>query len=135
MALKKRKSAVKIQPLRADLRIEQGLPVTAIADIHKISGLSEGTVRQIARISPSSFSRRQKSGLLSPEESDRVYRLHRITKAALDFFEGDVSAAHQWLETPADALDGSKPVDLLINDAGVKCVEDLLIRLEHGVFT
>jgi uncharacterized protein (DUF2384 family) len=33
------------------------------------------------------------------------------------------------------ALDGRKPIDLLLAPAGAKTLEDHLTRLEHGVYT
>ena len=116
-------------------QIERGLPVRIVDAISLATGLGDARVRKLSRISSSSFARRQKSGSFTPEESDRLARLGRIMRSTLDFFDGDLDEARRWLEAPAPALDGKKPIDLIINDAGVKAVEDLLIRLEHGVFT
>lgn len=123
-----------VRPISVN-EIETGLRVTKVAEISKATGLSELQVRRLSRISASSFARRQKTGKLTAEESDRLARLSRITTAAVDFFQGERDDAHRWLHTPAAALDEQKPIDVMINDAGVKAVEDLLIRLEHGVFT
>jgi putative toxin-antitoxin system antitoxin component (TIGR02293 family) len=115
--------------------IESGLKVATVDEIAGELNLPALAIREIARISPSTFSRRQKSGVLSPEESDRVYRLRSVIEKATEFFEGNKNAARKWLNTPAPALGGVRPISMLVNDAGVREVESLLGRLEYGVFT
>jgi putative toxin-antitoxin system antitoxin component (TIGR02293 family) len=53
----------------------------------------------------------------------------------LQLFEGDRTAAQRWLNEPAKALGGSKPIDYLDTEAGAEAVHDLILRLEHGVIT
>lgn len=48
-------------------------------------------------------------------------------------FGGDLSIAWDWLNTPATALDGVRPLDLLTN-GNVAALRDYLIRLEHCVY-
>jgi dihydroorotate dehydrogenase len=43
--------------------------------------------------------------------------------------------AEQWLERPAISLNNRRPIDLLTTPAGVELVEDILQRLEYGVYT
>jgi putative toxin-antitoxin system antitoxin component (TIGR02293 family) len=69
---------------------------------------------------------------LSPEESDRALRIARIAALADDVF-ADVGAATQWLRRPTRALDGRAPLDLLASEAGAAIVEDLLMRIAHGI--
>ncbi|HEY4101871.1 MAG TPA: antitoxin Xre/MbcA/ParS toxin-binding domain-containing protein [Gemmatimonadales bacterium] len=71
---------------------------------------------------------------LSPDESDRLARLARIvlrTEAAL----GSTPAAHHWLARPNRALAGKTPLSLLDSDAGSLAVEQVLGRIEHGVYS
>jgi len=72
---------------------------------------------------------------LSPEESDRAYRLAVILAAAVELFEGDEKAARRWLNTPAKALGGATPVSYLDTEAGADAVRDLIGRLEHGIIS
>jgi hypothetical protein len=51
-------------------------------------------------------------------------------KLAVELFEGDQDAAQVWLSTPAKALGGLSPMQAKKTD-----VEDLIRRLEHGVYT
>lgn len=116
-------------------RIESGLPVGIVDQVARDLHLPTASVRRLAKISTSTFSRRQRVGRLSAEESDRIFRLRAIVGKTTDFFEGDKPAARQWLNRPAPALGGVPPLALLVNEAGVRQVEALLGRLEYGVFT
>lgn len=57
-----------------------------------------------------------------------------ITAHAVVVF-GSEDAAVSWLAAPALALDGQRPADLLATPGGRDLVDDLLTRLEFGVFT
>lgn len=71
---------------------------------------------------------------LSPEQSGRTWKFAEILARAIELF-GSQAEAEAWLERPAMALDGRRPLDLLSTPAGVRTVEDHLTRIEHGVYT
>jgi len=48
---------------------------------------------------------------------------------------GSVKNAQLWLETPALALDSAKPIDLLETQQGLENVQNLIIRMDYGVYT
>jgi putative toxin-antitoxin system antitoxin component (TIGR02293 family) len=116
-------------------QIESGLKVGVVDQVARDLRVPAATVRKLAKISSSTFSRRQKTGFLSSEESDRIFRLRSAIERTTGFFEGNKAAARQWLKQPAVALDGVRPIEMLVNEAGVRAVEALLSRLEYGVFT
>ena len=62
-------------------------------------------------------------------------RASRVFERAVDLFEGDAPAATRWLRTPQAGLGGRKPLELASTDVGAREVEDLIGRLEHGVFS
>lgn len=47
---------------------------------------------------------------------------------------GSEKQARFWLETPALALDGQKPMELLGTPEGIKAVQTLIIRMDYGVY-
>ena len=71
--------------------------------------------------------------LLSPTESDRLFRTRRLLGHARTVFD-DEADARAWLVTPNDALSGEPPLVLLDTDAGVRLVDEVLTRLEFGVY-
>ena len=72
-------------------------------------------------------------------ESERIKeiqfnRLAHIAARAEEVF-GSHEKASLWLNEPNHALGLNAPLLLLDTDEGAKRVEDVLIRIEHGVFS
>lgn len=59
-----------------------------------------------------------------------VYNLYKHGEAV---FEGLENFRH-WLERPNKALNDARPVELLTSPQGFKQVDDLLTRIEFGVY-
>lgn len=76
--------------------------------------------------------RREASGLLSPEESERLERVARLSALAEYVWESR-DAAQQWLTTPLPLLGNEVPLDLAATDLGARRVEDVLWKLEHSL--
>ena len=53
---------------------------------------------------------------------------------AVALFEGDIAAARKWLQMPQRGLGGETPLDFASTEVGAREVENLIGRLEHGVF-
>ena len=70
---------------------------------------------------------------LSPVESDRLLRVCGVLDHARAVFDDDQDAA-AWFSIPNHALSGDTPLSLLDTDAGVREVDDILTRLELGVY-
>ena len=120
-------------PLEISRRILQGLPYRAMEHFQKTVGLPLARVAALIHIPPRTLSRRKDMRRLEPDESDRLARLSRIVGAAVDLFEGDLAAARSWLSAPLRSLKGQAPLDVVATDVGVREVEALIGRLEHGV--
>lgn len=58
-----------------------------------------------------------------------------LRKAATDLFAGDEQSAVEWLNKPAKALNGEKPIDMTNSHAELRQVLALIGRLQHGVLT
>ena len=91
-------------------------------EIYEIVGLSSKTVS------------RRKDQALPRAASDATIDLIGISSLAETVF-GSQSDAEAWLRTPALALDGKKPIDLIATRAGAELVRDQLVRLDYGVYS
>jgi putative toxin-antitoxin system antitoxin component (TIGR02293 family) len=58
-------------------------------------------------------------------------RVQRMAEATF----GSPDDAMDWLSRPTRALDGKTPMELLDTEAGLRQVEDLLTRIDHGLGT
>jgi putative toxin-antitoxin system antitoxin component (TIGR02293 family) len=72
--------------------------------------------------------------VLSTEQSSRIWKFAEILSKAVTVL-GSQEEAERWLSQPAMALEQKRPIDLLSTSAGVELVEDLLTRMEYGVYT
>ena len=70
---------------------------------------------------------------LTVEETDKALRLARIASQAERVF-GAADKAHRWLREPKRTLQGETPVAHLASEAGARDVEEMLGRIEHGMF-
>lgn len=80
------------------------------------------------------LARRKVEQRLRPNESDRLYRFVRIATRASEVL-GEEDKALQWLRAPNRALGGRSPLSRLDTDLGTREVEEILGRIEHGVFS
>ena len=130
------------RPIRTRLdahdALEKGLPATALRHLVDEVGLLAGARGQLEKaigISLRTFQRRRESDRpLSREQSSRAWKFAEILGRAADILGGR-DEAEAWLQTPSPALDQRRPIDLLATQAGVEAVEDLLTRIEYGVYT
>lgn len=77
--------------------------------------------------------RRSANELLTIEETDKALRLKRVASLAERIF-GDAVKAQRWLRKPKRSLSGDAPLDYLASENGARVVEDMLGRIEHGIY-
>ena len=70
---------------------------------------------------------------LTVEETDKALRLGRIAALADRVF-GNPEKAHRWMRKPKHLLGGRTPVDFLASESGARQIEQMLYRIEHGMF-
>ncbi|MFA7236301.1 MAG: antitoxin Xre/MbcA/ParS toxin-binding domain-containing protein [Phycisphaeraceae bacterium] len=114
--------------------VRSGFRFSRLTRFQKATSLSWEKVANCVAIPQRTLTRRQSEGRLQPDESDRLWRVSRIFDLAVDLFEGDTSAARQWLQTPQAGLGGEAPMDIANTEVGAREVENLIGRLEYGVF-
>lgn len=97
--------------------------------------LTSQKLADLVQISARTLVRRRKAGKLNAEESERLLRFSRLFTLAYELFEGDQAAAQSWLTTENRALKGKTPLEASRTEIGAREVENLIIRLERGVFS
>jgi putative toxin-antitoxin system antitoxin component (TIGR02293 family) len=99
------------------------------------SGLALSLLASIIGIPERTLARRKTAGKLAPDESERLLRISNLFEKCVELFEGDVTAAVHWLTTPKKALNQETPLMYARTEFGAREAEDLIGRLEHGVFS
>jgi len=123
--------------LRVDLaaRVRAGLPVREFDDLRQLLCLTVDRLAAMVGVSIATLSRRRRTGQpLDPDQSDRLLRYAHLFRLALELHDGDAEAARAWLGGPARALDGETPLARANTEIGAREVEDLIGRIEHGVY-
>lgn len=115
--------------------VEEGLPYGVFEQLRQTSGLSSDELSTWLQLAPRTLTRRRQERRFAREESDRLLRAARVLGRALELFEGDRDAAVEWLTTPQRALGGEPPIEVARTDVGAREVENLIGRIEHGVYS
>lgn len=110
--------------------IQQGFPAQILKETQLATFLGPSDIDAYL-VDRRTAGRREKSGRLSSEESERVARLLRILELAEETF-GDGAAVEQWLRTPKPFLDGASPLQAIRTETGGRILEEELIALQHG---
>lgn len=115
--------------------IESGLPTEAAEVLKERIGLDDPSVATILGISIRTLARvRASDSRFDSVVSDRLYRLARLVAIARVVLEHDDRAV-QWLTQPQPGLGQRRPIDVATNEPGAREVENLLMRIEHGVYS
>lgn len=114
--------------------LHQGIPYPIFTTLAKASGLEIKKLAECLSIPQATLQRRARLGRFKVDESDRLYRFAVILKAAIDLFEGDEASAQRWLQSPVRGLGGHSPLEMMATSAESQAVQDLIGRLEQGVF-
>lgn len=85
-------------------------------------------------ISKATLQRRKSKGRFDPAESDRLLRFARLVGKAVEVMETQENA-RRWLNSPQRGLAGAVPLDYAETEIGAREVEDLLGRIEYGVYS
>jgi len=119
-----------------DLRrsIERGLRYRAVDALHIRYGLATDEITFLLAVPSRTLARRRVQDRFRPEESDRLVRLGRIGALAEETL-GDSGKAAKWLRRPNRALAGETPLRQLDTEVGARQVENLLLRIVHGVYS
>lgn len=113
--------------------LHAGLPYEVFERLAQFTDITRTALAIHLGIAPATLQRRLKVRQFNAEESDRLFRLASVYKAALDLFEDDVEATRRWLVEPVRGLGNHRPLEMLGTSAETQAVLDLIGRLEHGV--
>src|SRR5262249_13798178 len=123
-----------LHPAKVIERISKGLPFSELEHLRDEIGEPLESLAHQLSISRSTLQRRKAERRLSPQESDRVMRFWKILRQAVDLF-GTIDRARAWLKHPQFGLGGAVPLEFAKTELGAREVEDLLGRIDYGVYS
>jgi putative toxin-antitoxin system antitoxin component (TIGR02293 family) len=116
-------------------QVGRGFSFQAMLALESRSGIPLAEIAGIVGIPARTLARRKASRRLTPDESEKLLRLSAVFELAVDLFEDDKAGALKWLTTPKLALENQTPLAYSRTELGAREVENLMGRLEHGVFS
>jgi putative toxin-antitoxin system antitoxin component (TIGR02293 family) len=120
--------------------LAEGLPGAAVThltdNVRNVLGVPDDVLEAAIGMSARTVQRLKRTPRrrISRAQSGQVWTFAKILAMATAVL-GSREAAEKWLARPAMALDRRRPIELLGTTAGVQLVEDLLTRIEYGVYT
>lgn len=123
------------EPANIAAAISAGVEVAVLDRFLAESRLPWPAVSRVLRLPERTLARRRKAGRLASSESDRLLRLAQLYQRAVELWDGDSESVTAWFQGPCRALGGRSPLESAETEVGAAEVEQLLGRLEHGVFS
>jgi len=128
-------TTVKFTPAKLVEVLQVGLPIQELEDLQTRLAVPAEKLAPMLGISKATFHRRKgDASRLPPAVSDRVVRYARLLGQAFKVFE-DLESAKQWLNAPQVGLGGAIPLEYARTEIGAREVENLLGRIEYGVYS
>lgn len=114
--------------------LRKGLPVASLEAVTRELELSLDAAAESLGLALRTIARRkQENKPLDLTESERVLRMARTLAHAIEVL-GSVEKARRWMRKDNRALGNASPLSLLDTDVGAEAVDDVLTRVEHGVY-
>ena len=116
-------------------KLQSGLPYSSWKYFSEETGFTETEMLKLTHMSRSTLNRRKKGNTLDPLESERLARVARVFSKILLMFRGDLSRVHVWFTTPRPTLGGKTPFEMTISEIGALEVEDVIGRIQYGIYS
>lgn len=119
------------EPLDQVARIRRGLPIRMWAFVATLIGLGKYELAELLKLNPRTLQRRS---TLHGDEAERLLRVYRIFEEATEMCRGDQDDARHWMNAPAVALGGHRPIELLDTEIGAAQVLNIIRAVTWGVY-
>ncbi len=117
---------------KASAKISNGLATGILSIIQDRLGISNKDLSKLLLISPRTLDRRKKEAVLPADESERSFRIARLTDLASEVL-GSMEKVSVWFKEPNFALGNKPPIELVKTEPGARLVERILHQIRHGI--
>ncbi|MEE9372290.1 MAG: antitoxin Xre/MbcA/ParS toxin-binding domain-containing protein [Saprospiraceae bacterium] len=120
-------------PLEMIKSTRAGIEMSTILGLSKKLLLTTTELSKILHISLRTLQRYSSSTVLNSDISSKALQLEKLHNFGFDVF-GDSTSFGEWLHIKVPALGGERPLDYLDTPFGFLLIEQMLGRIEHGIF-
>ena len=114
--------------------VREGLPYRSFENVAEVLELGTAELASLIGVPSRTLARRKKMKSLSAVESDRLVGVARVASLA-EATLGSREHARGWLRHANRALGGVTPLACLDTEPGRRQVEELLTRIDYGIFS
>jgi len=114
--------------------ITLGLPASLARELAQTMEVALDDMAGLLRLNPRTFQRRLNEGLLDLSESERLWELSRLFYRSVQVLEGEAGAVY-WFKNPIQALGWATPLAYARTAVGLRELDNILGRIEHGVYS
>lgn len=132
--MSKTKSLMRTSDASIIQEIEKGIKVPQALKVIQGANLPQSRLTKLLKISSSTFAIRKKTGILTPQESERFIRFREAYLLAVEVFDGKKEVAREWFDMPLRDFDGKTPMEMLETGFGFEQVKNMLHAIEYGVY-
>lgn len=113
---------------------KEGLTRKAIDELKEQTQLDDQTLYNYLDITQRAIQNYSSRKKLKVSLTDRILDLARLYATGLDVFL-TTDEFNRWLRIPSVDFEGEKPISLLDSTQGIKEIESVLFRIQHGIPT
>jgi putative toxin-antitoxin system antitoxin component (TIGR02293 family) len=126
-------------PVRSDFDViqfgRQGIPKRSLDSLAEYLGISRKRMAEnLFSVSVKTLERKSPQTKLDRKTSSHALEIARVVQHAYEVFE-DQEQVKLWLNRPNKALNNMEPVNLMDTLSGLNMVNDILGRIEEGVYS
>lgn len=115
-------------------KLREGFRLAEFQRLQDLLLIPEEELARYLGISSATLHRRKKQGQLETPESERIVRFERLFGLGVEVF-GSQDATREWLKTPNPGTATESPLSYADTEFGAREVENLLGRIDYGVFS
>jgi putative toxin-antitoxin system antitoxin component (TIGR02293 family) len=114
--------------------ITSGLPASLARELAQKMHVTLRDMAGLLRLNPRTFLRRLEDERFNLSESERLWEISRLFYRAVNVLESEAGAVH-WFQNPIQALGWATPLAYARTVVGLRELDNILGRIEHGVYS
>lgn len=111
----------------------QGVTIKEFTTLASKMGLTQTEMSMILNISLRTLQRYSDHFVLDADSSSKVLQLKAMNERGIEIFNNQLSF-NKWLKSPVRELEGETPLSYLDTALGFYILDQILGRIEHGIF-
>jgi putative toxin-antitoxin system antitoxin component (TIGR02293 family) len=113
----------------------QGIAAQRADQLAQLLGVSLKEMAALLQVAERTLHRFRSDGRLDTTASERLLLLGNLAVHGLQVFDDEAEAFRAWLRYPLRELNQQTPLSLLTTISGFGLVDDVLTRIEYGVYS